>query len=196
MPESRSMCSVKNCEKPRHARGLCQMHNRRRHVTGAPLVKSLHSQTDHRIRWIDDHAGHVGDECLIWPFAAGDRKRGILRYRGKVMSAPKAMCLAAHGEPPTAKHESAHSCGKGHLGCVHPGHLSWKTRKENRADLVKHGVLPRGTMVSTNKLSEDQVRDIRSRIASETGMALAAEFGVTGSCISDIKQRKSWAWLE
>ncbi|MCZ0964602.1 hypothetical protein, partial [Paracoccus benzoatiresistens] len=136
MPESRSMCSVKDCEKPKHARGLCQMHNRRRQMPGTPLVKRLHSETDFRVKWIDEHARHHGNECLIWPFAAGDRKRGVLTYGGKVMSAPKAMCLAAHGEPPTAKHESAHSCGKGHLGCVHPGHLSWKTRKENRADLV------------------------------------------------------------
>jgi hypothetical protein len=86
------------------------------------------------------------------------------------------MRLAAHGEPPTARHEAAHSCGKGHLGCVHPGHLSWKTRNENRADMVRHGMLPRGTIVSTNKLTEDQVREIRSRMGSETGMALAAEF--------------------
>ena len=82
MPESRSMCSVKDCEKPKHARDLCEMHKRRRRVLGAPLVNSLHVETDCRIRLIDEHASHHGDGCLIWPFAAGDRKRGVLTYRG------------------------------------------------------------------------------------------------------------------
>jgi len=55
----------------------------------------------------------------------------------------------------------------------------------------------RGDKVGTAKLNEDAVRDIRKRLAGkrgtrETGRALAAEYGVTASTISDIRVRKVW----
>lgn len=46
------------------------------------------------------------------------------------------------------------------------------------------------------KLSVDQVRSIKSRLASgETGKSLAAEFKVNEQSISDIKLGRSWKWL-
>lgn len=49
------------------------------------------------------------------------------------------MCQKAHGDPPSPKHDAAHSCGRGHEGCVNPNHLSWKTKKQNQADRITHG---------------------------------------------------------
>jgi DNA-binding XRE family transcriptional regulator len=41
-------------------------------------------------------------------------------------------------------------------------------------------------------LSEEQVREIRRRLGTETQTALAEEFGVSRSCIWDIDHGRSW----
>jgi hypothetical protein len=52
----------------------------------------------------------------------------------------------------------------------------------------------RGEQSSLAKLTEAQVRQIRSRAASgETGRALAAEFGITQGAASKIIRRATWA---
>lgn len=118
-------------------------------------------------------------------------------FKGKGVSAPRVMCILAHGEPPTAKHETAHSCGNGHKGCMNPRHLSWKTAVENAADMETHGTRRKGTEINTNKLTQSDVTEIRSRPVRRGDLAeLSDEFGVTKSTISDIRLRKTWAWLE
>lgn len=187
------LCSVPECGRPSNAHGMCAMHYER--VRMGKGVGGACSERGRRARWLEQHAGHTENECLIWPFSVGDHGRGSVQVNNRIMSAPRYMCMLVHGEPPTPEHEAAHSCGKGHIGCVHPGHLSWKTPVENEADKRDHGTLRRGRDISTNKLTEAQVREIRRRLPAEGGKALAAEFGVTPSQISSIKLRHSWAWL-
>lgn len=187
-------CDVPGCDRPSEARGLCSMHYER--VRLGKEVGDAESERGKRTRWVERHVGHTGPECLIWPFSVGDHGRGIVQFDKRVMSAPRYMCTLAHGEPPTPSYEAAHSCGKGHIGCVHPGHLSWKTRAENEADKLDHGTLRRGRDINTNKLTENQVREIRQRLRNESGEALASAYGVTPSQISSIKTRKTWAWLD
>lgn len=186
-------CSVDGCDRAAHSRGRCKLHYER--VRRGNEIGPAYSIRGKRLRWIEHHVIHQGEDCLIWPYSVGDHGRGSVQMNNVIMSAPRAMCLMVHGAPPTPEHEAAHSCGKGHEGCVHPQHLSWKTRVENEADKIVHGTLRKGTGINTNKLTELQVKEIRRRLAAETGVDLAEEFGVTPSQISSIKTGKSWAWL-
>jgi hypothetical protein len=63
----------------------------------------------------------------------------MLGYLGDTLYAHRLMCQLAHGDPPTPDHIAAHSCGRGHEGCVNPNHLSWKTYSENELDKRVHG---------------------------------------------------------
>lgn len=55
---------------------------------------------------------------------------------------------------------------------------------------------PRTSRKPDSKLTEEQVREIRSRRASgERTTALARAYGVSQSSISMIANRKHWAWL-
>lgn len=137
------------------------------------------------------------DECLDWPFAKDSKGYGKLKHNGKADAiAPRVVCELVHGAPPTPKHEAAHSCGNGHLGCVNPRHLSWKTRLENRADSIAHGTHVKGSDHKVSKLSESQVRDIKLKSAAGVGTSvLASEYSVAPGTIHSIATGKHWAWV-
>lgn len=187
------ICVVEGCGNKPTNRGLCPMHKARMRAHGTTRLEKKET----KLEWIARHAGHSGKDCLVWPFSHALHGRGVVGIRGINRSAPWAMCAAAHGDPPTAAHEAAHTCGNGHLGCVNPGHLRWATRKENEADKLAHGTLRRGSAINTSKLSKACVKEIRRRLAEgETGVALAERFNITTSAISAIRTGKAWAWLD
>lgn len=138
-----------------------------------------------------------GDQCLVWPFAKDSKGYGKLTYNGRTNAiAPRVVCELVNGLPPTPKHEAAHSCGNGHLGCVNPLHLSWKTRLENRADSVAHGTHVRGSAHKISKLSEEQVREIKVKAASGVSLkTLASQYAVAEGTIHSIKTGRHWAWV-
>lgn len=104
---------------------------------------------------------YQGDDCVDWPYSKGIDGYGRLGFQKKIYTANRLMCILAHGEPPTPKHYAAHSCGNGHLGCVNPRHLSWKTVRENEADKREHGTAG-GGRGSRTTLTMEQIADIRA----------------------------------
>ena len=78
--------------------------------------------------------------------------------------AHRVVCRWTHGDPPSDKHEAAHSCGR--RSCVNPSHLRWATRTENMADAIEHGTTMRGERSPVSRLTEAQVHEARKRIAA------------------------------
>lgn len=183
-------CSVEGCTNPVKvkSRGWCSAHYQRWWAHGDPLAGRTPEGAG--IAWLEQHIGHVGDDCLIWPFARGNDGYG----RIMAQTSSRIMCRLVHGEPPSPKHESAHSCGKGHLGCVHPQHLRWATRIENLADKIKHGTICRGEQHGGAKLTRDNVLEIRDYLGPHKD--IAERLGISKVTVSNIKHRVSWAWLE
>lgn len=136
-----------------------------------------------------------GDDCLIWPYHRD--RQGYAHLGGN--NASRYVCKLAHGEPPSAIHQAAHSCGKGHEGCVNPKHLSWKTPKENEADKVLHGTHKlRGTgicgeAVKGSRLKEDDIRKIRALKGEMGPTAIGKMFGVNPVHVWKIQTGKKWA---
>lgn len=185
-------CTVDGCNRIRVSSGLCASHRVMRAKRGTTDPHPMHRR---RISWLEANAGFAGEECLIWPFGRNKGSgRGVVNQDGRQTTAPRAMCLLAHGDPPTPAHEAAHSCGNGHGGCVSPKHLRWATCAENRADMVEHGTALRGEKVNTARLTEADVLTIRA--SSETNRALATRYDVSIDCIRDARSKDTWAWLE
>jgi hypothetical protein len=87
------------------------------------------------VKWLRDRATYNGDGCLIFPFSRNPQKGyGMFGNNGELLYAHRFMCELANGPPPTRKHQTLHSCGNGHGGCVHPQHLSWGTNSDNQRD--------------------------------------------------------------
>jgi hypothetical protein len=134
-----------------------------------------------------------GDECLIWPYSTKGHGYAVFKVDGKQCMVTRFICEKEHGPPPTAKHQAAHSCGKGHLACVTKRHLSWKTPAENSADRNIHGTDNRGEKNGSAKLTEPDVDKIRSLKGAMSQRAIARLFGVTPPTIGSIHRGKAWS---
>lgn len=146
------------------------------------------------VAWLHRHADYDGDSCLIWPFGNTKHGHGTVLFEGKSVPASRAMCILVHGDPGSRKFHAAHSCGNGHLGCVHPRHLRWATAKENSDDKHEHGTFVRGDKIGTSKLTVAKVRAIRA-LAFPVD-EVAQMFNVSVATVHDIRARRSWAWLD
>lgn len=188
------ICNVSGCEKLANApKGMCQSHYMRAWRYGSP---THYPQTSKGLKFYNEVViGHESEDCLIWPYSVSSKGYPSLKISGKSILVTRMACEKKNGPPPTSKHEAAHSCGNGHLGCVNPMHLSWKTRSENQMDRVLHGTSNRGTRAARNKLSESDVRNIRLMRGIKSQVDLARIYGVSPNAIHEIHAEKSWSWL-
>ena len=193
-------CSVMNCDLPAKTRSLCNAHYLRmlRHGDPTKGAGPRGTSSGSPRRFLNEIVlTYSGDDCLIWPFAKDGSGYGQMMHDGNRHSAVhRIVCRAVHGDPPPDKPEAAHVCGKGHLGCVSPKHLIWKSRIENKADEVDHGARNRGERNGVSKLTEPQVRTILTMKGASPASSVAMMFGVSTSLISAIWRRKRWAWLD
>lgn len=141
-------------------------------------------------KWLADHVAYAGAGCLTWPFGLS-RGYGHLGFDGKTRKAHRVMCELAHGPAPSLKHETAHSCGKGHEGCVNPRHLSWKTRTANQRDRCRHGTA--GPQKGPRyRLTPEDAAAIFRAMGKATVTDLAAKYKVTRSTVRQIHLGKIW----
>lgn len=183
-------CTVEGCEEKYHTTGFCTTHYNRWHRFGDPLKGGSRPWKRNAPRKFFNEVvlNHESDECLVWPFTRLRDGRGQL---GRKL-VHRLVCEATHGPPPSPTHVAAHSCGKGHEGCVSKRHLSWKTPSENRRDMFLHGTMPLGEECVFSKLTEEKVRQIRAMGDSKDRKSIAAMFGVHPDTVKLILQRKTW----
>jgi hypothetical protein len=134
------------------------------------------------------HLDHDDAEfCLIWPFT---RAQNGYPTAGKdnAIRPHRIMCEHRNGPAPSPEHQAAHSCGKGHLGCVNQWHLNWKTVAENQFERYQQqgGPMPR------YRLRPDQVDEIRSMKGRERTVDTAARFQCTEANIRQIQNGQTW----
>jgi DNA-binding transcriptional regulator YiaG len=130
------------------------------------------------IAWLREHVAYRSDECLIWPFSRNpELGYGMFGLNGEMLYAHRWMCEEVNGPPPTPQHQAAHSCGRGHDGCVAPTHLRWKTISENLLDKRRHGTHA-GGKGSRATLTAVQIEEIRAARGIESQYATARRFGV------------------
>lgn len=140
--------------------------------------------------FIRANSNYSGEDCLLWPYCRTHGGYGLVVFNGRQSIASRIMCTLAHGEAPSKEHHAAHSCGAGHLGCVNPRHLSWKSPSENCADKKIHGTENVGVRNGKTKLRDEDIVAIRS---APRGMRVLMErYGVSQGCISKIRAGTRW----
>lgn len=184
---AKRICSIPGCGNNVLARGWCGMHYQRWYHRGTPHWEPKTEIAD----FIEYAVGFAGDECLTWPFARTSTGRGALGINGKIVLAHRYICEMVHGKPPSRRLHSAHSCGKGHLGCVNPRHLRWATAKENAADREIHGTSRRGVASPSATIPSRTVEFIREMRGKITGKELSEMTGVSRTHICHIQLGKA-----
>lgn len=128
------------------------------------------------------------DEC--WPSTNRPAKNGYVlarAYLHRVILTHTHVLLPQRCRP--SMRDGAGPCGN-------PAHLAWGTRADNEADKVMHGRSSRGERQWQSKLTTRDVLEIRARCAAgETQSAIARAFGLNQGTVSQIANRKRWAWL-
>jgi hypothetical protein len=137
-------------------------------------------------KWLLLHLDYPHEEwCLIWPFSR--TQNGYTQVGLERVPAHRIMCEYRHGPAPSPTHHAAHSCARGHEGCVNPNHVSWKTPSENHVERFEHsGLVPR------HKITPEQVDEIRALKGRERTVDTAERYGVTPQNIRMIQNGKSW----
>src|SRR5690606_33753072 len=146
------------------------------------------------LRELQAAASSTSEECIR---LAGYRGRPAVEFNGVGMQASRAVWIIAHGDP--GPREVLHSCngGSGEHGCVNVRHLYVDTHARNMRDMVVSGRSPRGEAHGQHKLTVEEVRQIRKRRKERASLkAIAAEFGIAVTTVSNIVHRRRWAWLE
>ena len=148
------------------------------------------------------------DGCWLWTAAHRKTGYGQLRFHGKLLTASRVAWELANGPIPVGL-DVLHRCDN--PPCVRFDHLFLGDARANALDMVAKGrgvwsVPPqptteqraRGERHGMHKLTEENVRAIRSRYAAgdESQYALAAAFGVTRPMIGYIVRRKNWAHVD
>lgn len=195
MAKANRICSISGCDNPHEAYGMCAEHYGRWKRHGDPLAgRASPGGPD---KFISEVAvPFSGGECLIWPFAKHTHGYGQVRRGKRPEYVHRIVCELAHGSPPTAEHHAAHTCGKGHLGCVNPNHIRWATRSENQMDRTGHGTSNRGEQSGLAKLTRLQVKEILALVGKMPQAEIGRRYGVSQTTISLIHRRRNWAWLE
>lgn len=136
---------------------------------------------------------YEGKRCLIWPFNRGAYGYGTFGLNGEVVYAHRWICEQVHGPAPTPEHQAAHDCGNGDGGCIHPRHVFWKTPLENSQDKIAHGTTYSKKGRPRQKLTQEQVDEIRQVTSVAEQFEIARRFGVSDSTVRKILYGKSWS---
>ena len=188
------ICSIPGCGKKHNAKGLCHNHyrlnwkyGRTERVRGTPSGAPM--------EFLNSTLAVSPKSCVLWPYAKDQNGYAKIWVDGRMQPVNRIVCEAAHGPPPSPKHQAAHRCGRS--SCISPFCLRWATRRENEADKLIHGTASRGERQGSSKLKTRDVEEIRSVYATgnSSHAKLAKRFGVSEKAIQLIVRRETWAWL-
>ena len=130
--------------------------------------------------------------CSLWT-GATTRGYGSVRRHGRALYAHRVAYELFVGPIPDGMHV-LHHCDT--PPCVNPEHLFLGTDADNIQDMDRKGrrVTRKGELHPRARLTEDDVRTIRSRVAAgETKASLSREHGVDETTVGRIVCRKNWA---
>lgn len=188
-----TICSVDGCGKVHRCKGYCALHYRRFLRNGTHAYKG--NPNPCKVYFYEVVIPYAGDDCLAWPMKRTEKGYARIRLNGKLQYVHRAACAIVNGPAPSTKHDAAHICGNGHLGCCNPRPITWATRAQNKSHMVGHGTLPVGENASNAKLTESDVRKIRTLLTELSDIKIAQKFGVGRSTVWAIRAGKSWNHL-
>lgn len=192
---TQSICKIDDCDKPVYGHAMCKSHWRKwRKEQGPAGTQPARGELQEYLEQVVLTC--ISEECLIWPYSGNGRGYGKITYGDKRQYVHRLVCEIVNGPAPSPRHQAAHGCGKGHLGCVNPRHISWLTPEENQADKLRHGTHQLGEQNAMSKLTPDDIKKIRALRGEKTQAEIGRMFGIHQVQVSRIHRKARWSWLE
>lgn len=129
--------------------------------------------------------------CWLWTGSTTDAGYGQTSDgTGKVVKAHRLSYEERIGKIPRGM-MVCHKCDT--PSCINPDHLFLGTAKDNQTDSIRKGRNARGERQGVAKLSDQQAREIKSRIAAgQTNAEISAAYPVGPAAIWQIRQGNAW----
>ena len=128
------------------------------------------------------------DQCKEWQGQCNSNGYGIFQVNGKKYRAHRISWQLEHGPIPRGM-KILHECDN--PPCVKLTHLFLGTQADNVRDATNKGRMAKGYQTGKSKVTEDQVREIRS-LEGTNQYELAKRFNITQPTISNIMNRRTW----
>ena len=125
--------------------------------------------------------------CIFYTGSLNRSGYGEIRHQRRTYLAHRAAWELERGPIPDGFHV-LHKCDV--PCCINVQHLFLGTDADNMADKTKKGRQQWGERVPQSILTEDQVRAIR--VDTRGQRAIAADYGVSITAVSDIKTGRRW----
>ncbi len=191
-----NICKFQGCKRSVLARGWCSPHYAQwlKYGTVTKLKQSL--TTRERFRLYVQKT----ETCWLWTgavdkdgygrfaFSSGDEFFDESGVKGQVGAHQFSLAMKL-GRWPTQ--QALHRCDV--PGCVRAAHLYEGSYDDNARDRVERGQAPRGEGHGRSKITEQDVRDVRS--GARTARQVAEERGVTTGAVYHAKNGRNWKWL-
>jgi hypothetical protein len=129
--------------------------------------------------------------CWLWTGTLHRDGYGQISIGGKVHRAHRLAYEVVAGPVPDGL-GVLHRCDV--RCCVNPDHLYAGTPAENSADAVRRGRVTRGTLSPHAKLTDDDVRTIRS--STQSIADIAQRFGVSTPVVRKIRNGSQWRHVQ
>ena len=132
-------------------------------------------------------------DCWIWTGPKDKYGYGRVGLQNKVMTAHRAVWILTNGPIPEGL-QVCHDCPSGdNPACVNPSHMFLGTKTDNQRDMANKSRSPYGEQNWNSKLTEAQVREIRSLHTSGlSARRIALTFPVSHQMIDKIVNGESW----
>lgn len=192
-------CTVDGCDRPRVANKMCKAHNDRK-TTSLPLdapvrVKSPNGLTAEEAFALRASGEPTAAGCVLWSGNVLPSGYGSLSVAGYPKLAHRVAWETANGRRIPAGLVIRHTCDV--PLCVAPGHLVLGTYADNSSDMTRRNRQALGGRVSTARMTEDAVRELRRlRTTGMTYDQLSKRFEISRSQVFNIVHRASWKHVD
>jgi len=189
--QKQSICFIEGCKKVARSNiGPCEMHYYRKRRTGSYRLNSYQKSRSKKLEY-----EVLGNGCfIVTSHAELNSGYALIHSQGKRTLVHRFIYTQCFGEIPTGL-MVRHKCDN--RMCINPEHLLLGTHQDNMDDATERNRFVFGEQHPNQKHSIQLIMNIKNMLKDGyQNYEIAEKLKVKPSLVTDVKLKRSWAWLE